>query len=244
MKQISLLCPTRGRPDFMESVVGSAMETATEKDSLQFIFYIDNDDTPSIAKAKELGEKYENPLSLGCIDCPLTIRFVVGERIVLSKMWNECHMLADADIFMHLGDDIIFRTQGWDMIVRSKFNEFPDKIAFVHGYDGLQHMSFGTHGFLHRNWTDTVGYFVPPYFSSDYNDTWLNNVADMIGRNCYVDIYTEHMHPGAGKHFYDQTHQDRLKRHFEDNVQQKYNDLQHERDADADKLRKFIAEYK
>jgi hypothetical protein len=240
MKKISLLLPTRGRPLFMQRVVESAIETAKHPEDLQFIFYIDIDDELSQAKVEELATTYNGSCWQ---EDHCTIKYTVGERIVLSKMWNEVYKLADADIVMHCGDDIIFRTLAWDVTVRNKFDEYPDKIAFVHGFDGLQHQSFGTHGFLHRNWVTTVGYFVPPYFSSDYNDTWLNNVADMIGRNCYVEIYTEHMHPGAGKHFYDQTHQDRLKRHFEDNVQGMYEAKLPERQADAEKLKNFIQSY-
>ena len=96
--------------------------------------------------------------------------------------------------------------------------------------------NFGTHGFIHRNWVDTVGYFVPPYFSSDYNDTWLNDVANMIDRRIYVDIKTEHMHPAFNKGPMDQTHIERLQRHQEDNVDALYATKLPERQADADKF--------
>ena len=101
-------------------------------------------------------------------------------------------------------------------------------------------MYFGTHGFIHRNWADTVGYFVPPYFVSDYNDTWLNDVSKELGRHCFVDILTEHMHPGAGKHVYDETHLERLERHRLHDVDTLYCNMADKRHDDVLKLKMYI----
>lgn len=216
---ISLLVPTRGRPDGLQRFVESARGTADDPDLLEVVVYVDDDD-----------ESYR--------DFPIKdIHWIVGPRIVLSKMWNECWLRAAGPIFGHMGDDIIFRTPHWDTKVRQAFERHEDRIALVHGRDGMHDQNLGTHGFLHRNWTDAVGYFVPPYFSSDYNDTWLNDVADRINRRVFVpEIYTEHMHPACGKGPLDQTHADRLQRHAEDRVDDKYRELVGERVADADKL--------
>lgn len=165
-----------------------------------------------------------------------------GPRIVLSKYWNECYEKSRGDILMHCGDDIIFRTESWDTKVKETFNDYPDNIVFVYGNDGsgVHDGKFGTHGFIHRDWAEAVGYFVPPYFSSDYNDTWLNDVAKSIGRHKHIDILTEHMHPDLGKGPLDQTHRDRIKRHFKDNVTLLYESKSSERKEDADKLRRHI----
>lgn len=143
------------------------------------------------------------------------------------------------------GDDIIFRSQGWDTLVREHINSYPDKIAFVHGMDGIQNEKLGTHGFLHRNWVDVVGYFVPPYFSCDYNDTWLTEVSSMIGRRIYEPrIYTEHMHWAVGKQPRDQTYSDTMARGHRDNVTAMYNSMLPQRQEDAKKLREFIERVK
>lgn len=196
----------------------SALETAHFKDKIEFVVYRDNDDT----------SEYEYPRNKTIWE---------GERIVLSEMWNECAKKATGDILMHAGDDIVFKTQGWDTQVIEAFEQFPDKIAFVHGDDGFHGAAFGTHGFIHRNWMEAVGYFVPPYFSSDYNDTWLNDVANMIGRRVYIPIVTEHMHWTFNKGPKDQTHLDRLERHQKDNVAQIYQDTLGKRMNDAEKLK-------
>lgn len=227
--KISVLCPTRKRPQNMHKLCSSLYDTADNPQQIELIFYIDSDDEQSVSMFDLLDSKYEN------------ISYVSGERIVLSQMWNECWKVAKGEIYFHCGDDIIMRTPGWDTEVINKFNQYEDHIMFVHGND-LYHPfpGFGTHGFIHRNWTDTVGYFVPPYFSSDYNDTWLNEVSDMIMRHFSVPIITEHMHFVVNKSEIDETHRDRLIRHKNDNVDALYRSLHHERVSDAEKLQEFI----
>ena len=234
---ISILCPTRGRPEFMDKMFKSAALTSHTGDTripnFETVFYIDEDDQPSI-------DKWEKDLQYrGCAA-------VVGPRINLSMAWNRCYEKAEGDILFHAGDDLIFKTRGWDEMVRIQFRESKDKILFVGGQDGLHppKNNFITHGFLHRNWVEVVGYFVPPYFSSDYNDTWLNELADRIGRKIYLkDLHIEHMHPLAGKHFWDRTHLERLERHRKDRPQDLYAEKAPERERDAEKLNQFIKDF-
>ena len=229
--KISILVPTRKRNKDVAELINTGISKSNNPKCIEFIFYIDDDDTGSEIFIKKLSEYFN-------------IKIIKGERIVLSEMWNECYKVATGDILMHCGDDIRFRTSGWDDVVINKFKEYPDNIVFLFGDDGVHRKgSFGTHGFIHRDWVETVGYFVPPYFSSDKNDTWLNEVARGINRWIYIDIYTEHMHPIVGKHTVDETHSDRLKRHKRDNIQELYNSKSKERLLDMDKLQKHINKF-
>ena len=243
---ISLLCPTRARPKMCFGLIKSALETAKDPSKLEFVFYQDEDDYES-------DNFFENNIyyledDFDFFDVDKQVKRIVGERIILSEMWNKCWEVASSDIFFHCGDDIRFRTKYWDEIIMAGFSTIEDRIAFIYGYDGYicKSMNFGTHGFLHRNWTDAVGYFVPPYFSSDYNDTWLNDVSFMIKRKYRAEIYTEHLHPAAGKYYVDQTHKDRLERHEKDNVKDLYDseEMKSIRQEWANKLQNFIDNYK
>lgn len=221
--KISLLLPTRGRRNELERFHQSAFYTAANPMDIEVICYVDNDD-----------HSYDG-LELRQTD------FVRGERIVLSEMWNKCFEASSGDIIGHMGDDIIFRTIGWDKMVVDAMSKYPDNIAFVYGRDGLSSEDFGTHGFVHRKWVEVSGFFVPPYFSSDYNDTWLNDVAKAIGRHVFIpQMYTEHMHWTNGKGLKDQTHLDRIARHRADRVELIYQQKQPERDENVQKLNEYI----
>jgi hypothetical protein len=216
---ISILCPTRNRAEQLRRMVRSAESMADGP--IEFVLYCDNDAWP--------------PDSVTDKD---NVRTLIGPRITLSKMWNECQAHARYDIFMHGGDDIVFRTRGWDTEVIKAFEKYPDHIAFVHCNAMDWGPDLGTHGFLHRKWVETVGYFVPPWFSSDMNDKWLTEVSDMIGRHVYLeDVITEHMHPIWGKAQWDSTYNERLQRHGRDNPQDTYDSLAAQRAEDAQKLR-------
>lgn len=229
---ISILTPTRGRPDNITRLVTSAYDTAFRPNLIEFIFYVDVDDQTS-------GYAIENLAATG-----VNTMMIVGERIVLSEMWNVCARAARSDIMMHCGDDIIFRSDRWDEHVLGEFERYPDGIVLVHGRDGYQDRGLATHGFRHRNWMNVVGNFVPPYFSSDYNDTWVTEVADALGRRSYLEsVYTEHMHPSAGKAVIDQTHQERLVRHERDNPGKLYGELANVRQEEVRLLQSFINDY-
>jgi glycosyltransferase involved in cell wall biosynthesis len=219
--KISILCPTRGRPGNVKRLIDSVIATATV--CPEFVFYVDDDDE-TFPQAIELPE----------------VRVLRGPRITLSAMWDKCAEVATGEILMQAGDDIVFRTPGWDGQVRRAFASFPDRLAFVHGDDGIYGHKFGTHGFMHRAWKDATGYFVPPYFSSDMADVWLNDLANMVNRRVFLPFITEHMHFINGKASVDKTHQERMDRGGRDNVKKLYDDLLPERLKDAEKLRRSL----
>lgn len=230
-EKISLLVPSRLRPHNLHRLIESVYLTVHDSTNIEFCFYFDEDD---IASAQYIDS----------LNMPDRFKYIVGPRIVLSQCWNEAYKLATGDILQHCGDDLIFFTHHWDKIIRDTFNQYEDKIAFVFGNDGIHYPgSFGTHGFIHRKWVEIIGYFVPPYFSSDWNDTWLNDVAKMIGRHVHVQIEHEHMHPNVGKAPLDIVHRERLARGDRDNVVALYALKQTERESDAKKLQNYIDQF-
>jgi hypothetical protein len=230
IEEIALVLPTRKRPDQFTRMYRSALETAALPGAVSCSIYIDDDDLESLRQIES------------AVLPRLTV--TVGPRILLSAAWNAAQARASGPIFMHCGDDIIFRTESWDAQVRAAFERFDDRILFVYARDGYQHEGFGTHGFLHQRWIDHVGYFVPPYFSSDYNDTWLNEVAQSVGRHWLLpDVLTEHMHFIAHKGEIDEVHRERMARGSADNVAALYGSLRSQRLQDVDRLRSAIASH-
>lgn len=224
---ISILMATRGRLESMERFVTSVLETADIPNNIEFIVYIDDDDS-----------SYDE------CDWVQNVKIHRGPRKILSTCFE--YERGSGPIFMLAGDDLVFHTQGWDTKVLETFNQYPDRIVLVYGEDGDPNKEKGnaTHPFIHKNWIDAVGRYLPPYFSGDFPDTWLTALADAVGRKVKIDIYTEHIHPAFGKRKLDTTDDEKWEKHFRDNMPQKYLDTLPEREADAAKLKKFIEEFK
>lgn len=216
--KISLLCPTRGRPKQVKEMVATILESSTVPPEL--VFYVDDDD-PTFPES---------------LDYP-DYKVMRGPRIIMGEMWNRCLEQATGEILGQSNDDFRYRTKGWDDMVRRAFASFPDRMICVHGDDGKWGKSFGTHCFLHRTWVETVGYFTAPYFSSDFCDTWFNDVFNYVGRRIFMPFVTEHMHWLAGKGEVDQTQKDRLERHKRDDTPKLYQDLLPKRMEDVRKIK-------
>ncbi len=226
---ISLLVPTRDRPGNVRTLIRSVCSTASGP--VEFVFYVDDD-------AQYPPNVYNVPESRKDI----TVRVFTGPRIIFSDMWNKCAQIASYDIFGVIGDDVAFRTDGWDTIIAGAINSHPDKLAIAYGKDGVHPPPHcATQIFVSRRWAEVLGYVTPPYFSSDYTDVWMYELADSIGRAKYLpEVYTEHLHPIAGKSVWDQTYQEKQERHSRDNPQKIYNDREPERIRDTEILRKAM----
>jgi hypothetical protein len=206
-------------------MVESVRKTADSE--VEVVVYIDTDDELSVPVAQELG-----------------LRYKVGPRIrKITQAWNEILLLATGDIFQQTNDDIVFTTKGWDAIIEKAFSEVPDKIMLAHGSDVFGHGSnFGPHAFVHRKWVETLGYFIPPYFSSDFGDAWICEIANILGRRRFLPFNVEHHHFSQGMAEVDENTKERLQRHQEDNPEVLYysSEMASERYRDAMKLAKLM----
>lgn len=208
---------------------------ATASSTVEVVFYIDDDDQPSIDCADTLAANSD----YGVI-AP-EVKAVVGPRIVMSDTYNRCAEAASGEILMECCDSVLFRTPGWDQMVEAEFAKLEDKILLVWGDDAIQHGRSATLPFLHRKWVEAVGYFLPPYFSCDWCDTWVYEVARQLDRLCYLPhMLTEHRHPVVGTVPVDDTYRERIARGDRDRVIELYRSKHAERLADAEKLREVM----
>lgn len=220
ISKISLVFPTRGRPEKLNRLVKSVQQTATSMPDIAV--YIDSDDEWSAIAARELG-----------------LSFIQGPRHLLSSCYNEALKLAVGEIVMFAADDLIFREKAWDEIVIKEFEKVADKILFVTSWDGLRPDKLGTHGFLHRNWINAVGYLLPPYFGTWYVDNWITTVAESVQRKVYLDcMIAEHMHHTNGKAEYDTTYVEATARQEEDG--RVWSKMQNKLREDIEKLKRVM----
>ena len=227
---ISVIVPTRNRPEWLRRLWQSAKDTASVMP--EFCTYIDDDDVLSVPVCEELGIKYRQ-----------------GPKKVYTQNYNEAVEVATGSIMFDVADDFILREKDWDLKVISEFDKVDDKLILVHGFDGTEGAENATHFFVHRRWVETLGYLFPPYFRWANADVWMTRVAKMIGRQVYLPItLAEHMHLCQGKAVVDSTYSeasDRIRKYAWADIAG-YHSLEDRRsdiEADAQKLREAIEYY-
>ncbi len=241
---ISLCLPSRGRPELFKRMCLSVLDNASNPSDIEFVTYRDNDDD-------SVYEYFGNH------------KEVVGERIFQSAMFDECRKIATGPIYMFAVDDVVFFTKDWDKYVREAFDKSNDKIIFVYPNDKWCRSNRGQVGFLHKNWVDTVGYLMPPYFTAGWADRWVYEVASMINKKIYLGpVVVIHLGPDLegfkervrqkghafalenDNHTEDKAHAEYYERWEKGDTTGVYYSKEVEREIDAKKLQNFIDHFK
>lgn len=232
---ISILLPTRRRPQNIDRFINSLQENAIN--DIEFIFFIDDDDELTIPKL----EKYKN-------DNPeVIIKYMVGTRQPISNTYNLLVTLAnkDANIFVITGDDIECQTFGWDEKVIEAFNKYNDRLVLVGGKDLFNESLFTTFC-LSKEWLKLAGFLTPLNYY-DFCDTFIWDVFSRVNRIEKIDIIMCHHHPSANPTIpIDQTMKEKNLRCYGGGSQSShilYEAQKGQREKLAEKLRKRIEEF-
>ena len=214
---ISLLLPTRKRPHRLKTFIESVRQT--ESNRSEICVYVDWDDT-----------------SYALEDFRTDAKMFFGPKEILSDYWNVLAKNATGEILMLCADDLVFKTQHWDLIVEDAFAKVGDRIILVYGDDGKNGNNFATHPAISRKWVQTLGHMTGSGFSSGFADTWMWDVASKVQRIQYVPILTEHKHWLFGKAEKDEVYEQATQAYYRDNPEEKYKEREAERVEDARKL--------
>jgi hypothetical protein len=172
MADISVLLPTRNRPELLCRSLNSLFNLADEPDQIEVLLAEDPDAI--------YDPKYGNVLI-----------WVAPERYGSARMheyYNALARLAHAPRLMIWNDDALMCSWGWDTAVRS---------APPDGCLWLDHMGTGPD---HCNmfpvwpkaWTDLLGHIAD---GSPRVDTWIQEVAEIMGRQVKVPVQLRHISP-------------------------------------------------
>ena len=95
---ISLLLPTRGRPNLVYRLFQSISKKTSLLDRIEVVLYIDEDDVESHA-----------------LDSPdFHVVRIIGPKMTMGGYNSTCLEKAQGDILMIVNDDMVFGTPGWD----------------------------------------------------------------------------------------------------------------------------------
>ena len=177
---ISLILPTRGRPQMLAQVFDSIEQTAAQKQKVAAWLYIDHDDQVTL-DAIQSGQF--NKYTFG-------IHWMLGEKTAsLGELQNaSCEQCTSGSgIFMLHADDTTFLTPGWDDIIRRGFDTVPDRIMVAYPHDPeLHEPTFQM--VLSAEWIAATGRFSTAYFPYWFDDIWLDQIGQMLGRRQRLPI--------------------------------------------------------
>lgn len=186
---ISLLVLTRGHPDGLQEMLNSIEETACEKRLLDVWIYVDDDDETTIPLVNTFPfQRFGFP-----------VHWVVGKRTgSMGEMLNDLRMKCTTNpgIYMPMPDDYRIDVAGWDDIVRSGFRRYSDRIVLCYPTDPIAGEDQITFCVLSAEWTNALGRIATEYFPFWGDDTWLDEVSQMVQRKIRLDLT---MKPRGGK---------------------------------------------
>jgi hypothetical protein len=187
---ICILVPTRGRPkraaDMAASVTASAIE------DVHTILIVDRDD-PEL-------DVYEGlPLLPNTGLRVLTDRlgYTGSLNLVAAEEWND-HTILGA-----FGDDVLFRTYGWDHMVEEALST----PGIAYGNDLVHAKGHPTAIFMSSVIAKALGYVAIPHSRHLWVDDAWKDLGQRTDTLRYVpEAIFEHMHPVVGKADMDQTY--------------------------------------
>jgi hypothetical protein len=188
---ISLLCPTRGRPDYVVNHLKSILETAAARERLELMFYVDRDD-PCLAE-------YEALFAERGMGAPPQTRFdivgIVGDRVGTPKAINAMAGQSTGRTLMISNDDLLFTTPGWDDAIDRAAAQYPDGIFNIYFNDGYFGADLSCFPIVGRPWFEALGYYAPVLFDHCNVDLWVHRLGALLGRNIYLgEVEVEHRH--------------------------------------------------
>jgi hypothetical protein len=191
---ISLLIPTRGRPESMERFARSVDTTVSCPENVEIVFGIDKEDTDSFAKATYLSKALRI-----AIHAKEMAPWHDGE-VNLASYWNQCYASSKYDIIGYFGDDVIFRTESWDLLVKKVLDQDHTLMLSCNGLHHPQFSLWGNGGavgylfFTHKQVHNLFGYYLHESLRRYCMDTVLEFIYKKANRFCYrEDLVTEHL---------------------------------------------------
>lgn len=231
---ISVLFPTRYRPELAARVIATATQTASRP--LEFVLRVDADDAATYRAAGDFADVAGDG----------TVTLVVERRhsVPMSDMWNQCAARATRDVLAFVDDEAMFRTVGWDERVTEVLRSTTDRLALVHPDDRVHSEGDAAGYFLvHRRWLEVLGRLTPPMFTYGYADVWCIEVARAAGRYVWCpDVIIENTAPANQPP--DVVHRENYERAVRDRPGDLYLTTQRRREADVDRLLTYISTHR
>jgi glycosyltransferase involved in cell wall biosynthesis len=194
--KISILLPTRGRPDQAQRLFESIAEHSDNLEQIEIILRLDDDDTISHALEPNL----------------ITHKKIIGPRASMGTLNTECYQQSSGQIIILLNDDMAVRTPGWDAKIRATHERFADEIYLAYANDMIAGELLCHIPILSRKTCEALVRPFPQEYQGGFIDYHLFDIFKRLrhagkDRVIYLNsVEIEHMHFRVGKSSYDATY--------------------------------------
>ena len=191
---LTVLCPSRGRPDAAWALFDS-VEKTRQNASTRLVFVLDHDD-----ETRPEYERLRDGRQLTVISPEHGGGMVAAlNAAALATIRDWPH----DDVLGFVGDDHRFRSKGWD----ERFHEaLKDRPGFVYGNDKFWPKGeIPTQIFISTPIVKGLGWMGLPTCNHLYIDNVWKELGEATGTiRYYPDVVIEHMHPAGGKAEWDE----------------------------------------
>jgi glycosyltransferase involved in cell wall biosynthesis len=198
-KRISLLLPTRGRPELARRFLQSVIAQSTHPELVEVILCVDDDDSGSHDITAD----------------GISLKVVIGPRQNMGAYNARCLENATGEITIAVNDDIIIQTRGWDDKVRALDARYPDGIYLGYPNDRFKGEKVCTFPILSRKACEILGEPYPGIYKGAFIDVHLMDIFRRLERRGYPrmvyaeDVVFEHVHYRTNPDVIDATYRDR-----------------------------------
>lgn len=169
---ISVLLPTRNRPGLLANTIRSLLNNADDPDNIEILLAVDPD-APAEPQPFAQVRTWTAPERFGSAR--------------MEKYYNHLAAIASGTWLMIWNDDVTMHTAHWDSIVRAN----PGLCLWLdHMGTGPEHCNMFP--VWPRAWTEAIGHIAD---GSPRVDTWLQEVAELLGKQVKVPVQVRHISP-------------------------------------------------
>lgn len=174
---ISVILPSRGRPDALERSVRSLFDKAADPSRIEVLVGFDVDDAPTPVRAQLLAE---NAWDVRVVPFPERHGYHG-----LHKYCNALSAVAKGDWHFLWNDDATMETTGWDIVVHSHDHTKPALLS--PSSTGMGHR-ISCFPLISRTWFDVT----KRWSASPHNDSWVMEVARALGVETLIPVHVNH----------------------------------------------------
>jgi hypothetical protein len=196
---ISIVLPSRGRPERLNNLLDSISATTANLAKIEVVVLLDHDDEKNYLR-RDFGI--------------LNFNFFLGEPgRSMGELNRDCVSKANGDTIFFTNDDVLFRTQGWDVLLMAEISRVSSPIYLMYPNDLLKGHKLCTFPIMDRKLLLEHPDMLPSIYSGAFMDLHIMDIFkahDFGSAITYLgNLVCEHQHYRTDAALFDATYKNR-----------------------------------